>query len=108
MDSVESLLSSAKGQNKLEIGLAAKKFDNELLNQKLRAKSPALEFKMKDKTAIEFSGSQKIDIVPIINYFDSEGFFVNEAKIIKPSLEDIFVAITGIEANLMKKEKEKK
>jgi ABC-2 type transport system ATP-binding protein len=67
-----------------------------------------LDLFFKGDTAIEFIGSENIDIVPIINYLDYLQFVVNEAKVIKPSLEDVFVEATGIEANMMKKEKEKK
>jgi ABC-2 type transport system ATP-binding protein len=46
--------------------------------------------------------------VPIVSHLSKEGLFILEAKLIKPTLEDAFVKITGIEIDIMKKEKEKK
>ncbi|MBN2460868.1 MAG: ABC transporter ATP-binding protein [Candidatus Cloacimonetes bacterium] len=47
-----------------------------------------------------------LDLMPLISFFDSHGLKVTEARIIKPSLEEVFVKITGIERDVMKKEKE--
>lgn len=49
-----------------------------------------------------------LDLMPLMSFFHSRGIKVMEAKIIKPSLEEVFVKITGIERDLMKKEKEGK
>jgi ABC-2 type transport system ATP-binding protein len=49
-----------------------------------------------------------LDLMPLMSFFDSRGIKVMEAKIIKPSLEEVFVKITGIERDVMKKEKEGK
>jgi len=48
------------------------------------------------------------DLMPFMSFFDFRGIKVMEAKIIKPSLEEVFVKITGIERDVMKKEKEGK
>jgi ABC-2 type transport system ATP-binding protein len=53
--------------------------------------------------------SQKqIDIAPIVSSLADEGLSILEARLIKPTLEDAFVKMTGIEIDMMKKEKEKK
>jgi ABC-2 type transport system ATP-binding protein len=49
-----------------------------------------------------------LDLMPFMSFFDNRGIKVMEAKIIKPSLEEVFVKITGIEREIMKKEKEGK
>jgi len=49
-----------------------------------------------------------MDLMPFMSFFNSRGIKVMEAKIIKPSLEEVFVKITGIERDVMKKEKEGK
>ncbi len=46
-------------------------------------------------------------LFPILEQLDRKGISVYEAKEIKPSLEDVFVQITGIEASELKREKEK-
>jgi len=50
---------------------------------------------------------ERIALSPILQLLDSKGISVYEAKEIKPSLEDVFVKVTGIEASKLKKEKEK-
>ena len=49
-----------------------------------------------------------LDLMPLVSFFDARGIKVMEAKIIKPSLEEVFVNITGIERDAMKKDKEGK
>jgi ABC-2 type transport system ATP-binding protein len=41
-----------------------------------------------------------------MKFFESKGIKINKAKIIRPSLEDVFVKVTGIEIDKLKKEKE--
>jgi ABC-2 type transport system ATP-binding protein len=52
--------------------------------------------------------AKAMDLMPFMSFFDFHGIKVMEAKIIKPSLEEVFVKITGIERDVMKKEKEGK
>ncbi|HWQ78485.1 MAG TPA: ABC transporter ATP-binding protein [Anaerovoracaceae bacterium] len=49
----------------------------------------------------------RIALSPVLQYLDDKGVSVYEAKELRPSLEDVFVKITGIEAAKLKKEKEK-
>ena len=48
-----------------------------------------------------------VSLLPILQYLDSKGIEVYEAKEMHPSLEDVFVKVTGIEAGKLRKEKEK-
>jgi len=50
---------------------------------------------------------ERIALSPVLQLLDSKGISVYEAKEIKPSLEDVFVKVTGIEASKLKKEKER-
>ena len=50
---------------------------------------------------------QRIALSPILQYLDDKGVSVYEARELRPSLEDVFVKITGIEGAKLKKEKEK-
>jgi ABC-2 type transport system ATP-binding protein len=43
-----------------------------------------------------------------MKFFEYEGIKISETKIIRPSLEEVFVKITGIEIDKLKKEKEGK
>lgn len=50
---------------------------------------------------------QRIPLLPIMEFFQDKGIEVYEAKELHPSLEDVFVELTGIESSLLKKDKEK-
>ncbi|MFA6807664.1 MAG: ABC transporter ATP-binding protein [Eubacteriales bacterium] len=49
--------------------------------------------------------TQRIALSPILQYLDSKGVSVYEVKELRPSLEDVFVTVTSIEAAKLKKEK---
>jgi ABC-2 type transport system ATP-binding protein len=59
-------------------------------------------------SVFQVRSATSLDLMPLMSFFDSHGIKVMEAKIIKPSLEEVFVKITGIERDVMKKEKEGK
>ena len=63
-------------------------------------------FEIRDNQTFILYSETPITLMPIMKYFDERRFNVYEAKLIKPSLEDVFVKITGIEVSKMKKEKE--
>ncbi len=50
---------------------------------------------------------EPIALSPVLQYLDSLGISVFEAREIRPSLEEVFVRVTGIEASKLRKEKEK-
>ncbi len=68
---------------------------------------PDMVFKSKKHNVIEIENGRPISIAPIVRYLEEQGANIFEAKLIKPSLEDVFVEITGIEADIMRREKEK-
>ena len=56
---------------------------------------------------IKLVSEHRIALSPILQYLDGKGVSVYEARELRPSLEDVFVRVTGIEAAKLKKEKEK-
>jgi ABC-2 type transport system ATP-binding protein len=61
-----------------------------------------------NESIVQVRSSVPLALMPLMSFFDSHGIKVMEAKIIKPSLEEVFVQITGIEREIMKREKEGK
>lgn len=61
-----------------------------------------------NETIVQVRSSVPLDLMPLMSFFNSREIKVMEAKIIKPSLEEVFVKVTGIEREIMKKEKEAK
>jgi ABC-2 type transport system ATP-binding protein len=49
-----------------------------------------------------------VHVGPLVRFLEDNGAEVTEARRMRPSLEDVFVNITGIAADAMRKEKEKK
>lgn len=107
-DTVANLIEATRENNIIEILFEDCSLSKELLLQKLNKQFNDIECVLKNETTIKIISNNKIDIAPIVNSISQENFFITEAKLIKPTLEDAFVKITGIEIDMMKKEKEKK
>lgn len=50
---------------------------------------------------------ERIPLLPVMQYFSERGIAVYEARELLPTLEDVFVRVTGIESAHLQKEKEK-
>ena len=81
--------------------------DVEPLKESLSNAFPNIDINTIDHFRIRISSPEKIDLMPFMKFFDEKKQLVREAKIIRPSLEEVFVKVTGIEIDRMKKEKEK-
>ena len=51
---------------------------------------------------------EPVRIGPLVRFIEEHGAEVSEARKLRPSLEDIFVSITGIAGTAMKQEQEKR
>jgi len=75
---------------------------------KLSSSFLGLAFTIPKRGLIRLEADEQIRIGPIIRFLEDQGAEVVEARKMRHSLEDVFVRITGIEADAMRKEKEKK
>jgi ABC-2 type transport system ATP-binding protein len=69
---------------------------------------PNLEFHapaVGDQVRVE--SEEPIRVGPLVRFFEDQGVEVIEARRVRPSLEEVFVRITGVEAEAMRREKEK-
>lgn len=55
--------------------------------------------------SLSLFSENRLSLLPVMEYFNEKGIAVYEAKELHPSLEDVFVKVTGIEASKLKKEK---
>jgi ABC-2 type transport system ATP-binding protein len=78
------------------------------IHSKLAEAFPVLKFTVSNSDFIRVESEEPVQVGPLVRFLEDNGVEVTEARRIRPSLEDIFVSITGIEANSMRKEKEKK
>ncbi len=108
MDTVDKFIEDISQSNVIEVLFESNFIDKNVLLNKLNHTFPKLECSFKNENTIKVISQDKIDVSPIVSFLSKSGFYILEAKIIRPTLEDAFVKLTGIEIDIMKKEKEKK
>ena len=84
----------------------AKKPDG--IHDKLAQAFPELTITVLNGSFMKVESGRPVNVGPLVRFLEDNGAEVAEARRMQPSLEDIFVDITGIEADAMHKEKEKK
>jgi len=77
------------------------------LRKMLAAAFPNLKFQDAGQGSIRIEADAPVHVGPLVRFIEDQGIDVTEARRIRLSLEDVFVRITGIEADALKKEKEK-
>jgi ABC-2 type transport system ATP-binding protein len=104
IDKVEHLIQPVQAKHVVRIVCA-----NSLkeIQGKLSESFPDLDFTVTAHDLIRVEADAPIRVGPLVRFLEDEGAEVSEARRIRPSLEDVFVSITGIEAEAMRKEKEK-
>jgi len=108
MDTVEKFIEDINQSNVIEVLFESAPIDKDVLLKKINRNFPELECSFKDENTIKVISQDKIDVSPVVSFLSSNGIYILEAKLIRPTLEDAFVKLTGIEIESMKKEKEKK
>ncbi len=67
---------------------------------------PGMEVATVDGTRVRVTSPARIDLTPFLPVLERLGEPVYEARVIRPSLEDVFVRVTGIEARRLTAEKQ--
>ncbi len=104
IDSVEHLLQPFQAKHVVQISCATA---IEGVADSLAERYPELEFIYPGQNVIQVESDKVVMVGALVHYLEDQGVEVLEARRVKPSLEDVFVRITGIEADVMRKEKEK-
>ncbi|MGI6656318.1 MAG: ABC transporter ATP-binding protein [Desulfobulbus sp.] len=79
----------------------------ESLAVELEARFMGSKVTIRPDHSLEMVSEQRIPLLPVMEFFHHEGIDVYEARELRPSLEDVFVKLTGIESSMLKKDKEK-
>lgn len=105
IDTVEHLVQPIRGRHLLQI--SCEKMPGDMQGELSRS-FPGLEFKTSRQGSVRVEADEPIRVGPLVRFLEDRGCEVSEAEMMRLSLEDIFVRITGIEAEAMRKEKEKR
>ena len=99
-----NLLQPVQGKNVLLLSVSN---SGAKLSEEMNAAFPEYRFQSTAPGQMRVESAEPINIAPLTRLLEERGIQVTEARRHLPSLEDILVEVTGIEVELMKKEKEK-
>lgn len=103
-DRTADLLQPVKGKNVLFLSLSNSTAN---LPEEMSSVFPQYHFQSANPTQVRVESAEPVNIGSLARFLEERGNQLTEARRYLPSLEDIFVQVTGIEAGLMRKEKEK-
>ena len=103
-DTVENLIQPIQEKHVMHLAVLN---SGPAVHEMLAAAFPNLAFQILDAGQVRVESGEPIHVGPLVRFLEEKGVEVMEARRMRPSLEDVFVRITGIEADSMKKEKEK-
>jgi ABC-2 type transport system ATP-binding protein len=104
VDTVHALLQPERGRRALCIGLAGPAAAH---REPLAAAFPALAVEAVSDTELRVESAAPVRVGALVRFLEERGAEVIEARRLHPSLEDVFVRITGVEADALRTEKEK-
>jgi len=103
-DRTVDLLQPVKGRNVLFLSVSSSGAN---LPEEMVSAFPQYQFQSTNSSQIRVESAETIHVGPLVRFLEDRGVQVTEARRHLPSLEDVFVQVTGIEAGLMQREKEK-
>lgn len=99
-DTVKDLLQPLLGKHVMMISLAG---PVQQLTGTLATAFPDYTFRPISPERVRVDSTQPISLGPLVRFIEDQNGEVTEARRIGPSLEEVFVTVTGIEANALKK-----
>jgi ABC-2 type transport system ATP-binding protein len=104
IDTVADLIEPIREKHVMQ--LAVSNAEPALL-EKLATVFSHLTFNATAQGLIRVEADEPVPVAPLVRLLEEQGVEVMEARRMRPSLEEVFVQITGIETEAMRKEKEK-
>ena len=104
-DTVRNLIQPIQSRHVVQISCVDLPSD---LSAALSEAFPDMAFTMAGKGVVRVEAGQVVPVGPLVRFLEDNGAEVVEARRMRPSLEDVFVRVTGIEAEAMRREKERK
>jgi len=103
-DRTANLLQPVKGKNVIILSVSD---SGDGLTGEMASAFPQYKFQTSAPNQIRIESAKPVNVGPLVRFLEERNIQVTEARRHAPSLEDVFVQVTGIEAGLMLKEKEK-
>jgi len=104
IETVADLIQPLQARQRLQLACA---IPVARIPSELGGRFPDFEFSLSKKGRIRVTSDGPIGVGPLVRFLEDSGHVVTEARRLRPSLEDVFMKITGLEADVMRKEKEK-
>jgi ABC-2 type transport system ATP-binding protein len=104
IDTVANLIQPVREKHVMQLAVSNAE---PALFDKLATGFPRLTFHAIAQGLIRVEASDPVHVGPLVRFLEDHGVEVMEARRMRPSLEEVFVQITGIETEAMRKEKEK-
>jgi ABC-2 type transport system ATP-binding protein len=101
---VESLMRQTQGRYVVHFAVSA---NAAVLSETIVSEFAGLNCHLVSDKDIRVESTEPVRVGPLVRLIEDQGAEVFEARGVRPSLEEVFVQITGIEAKTMKQEKEK-
>lgn len=105
--SLSEMMRETQKQNILQFAFANEYSHTDIFDD-FKNEFKTVEISSADSNTVKITSTDILELMPIMIFFDKRGIKVWEAKIIRPTLEEVFIKITGIEIKEMKIEKENK
>ena len=103
-DTVENLMRRTDGRHVVQFAVSN---SAARVCEAIVAEWPNLHCQAAADGQIRVESPEPVRVGPLVRLLEDRGAEVSEARKLQPSLEDVFVEITGLEAGAMKREKEK-
>lgn len=104
VDTVTNLLQPVQQKKVMLISVSNARTD---LGRELAAAFPQFEVQTVSTGQFRIEAAETISLGPLVRFAENQGAEVTEARRLRPSLEEVFVQVTGIELEAMSKEKQK-
>jgi ABC-2 type transport system ATP-binding protein len=103
-DTVADLLQQVQGRHVVQFSVAHNATE---LCKAMAGAFPQLYCQAVTGGTIRVESTEPVRVGELVRFLEDRGAEVTEARKVQPSLEEVFVQVTGIEAAAMKREKEK-
>jgi len=103
-EAMADLLRQVQGRHVVEVTVAG---GAERLCPRLVELPERLQCEALDDRRLRVEAREPVRVGPLVRFLEEQGGQVEEARQVRPSLEEVFVQITGIEASALRQERER-